>query len=133
MSEGDILRLNRMYKCGEEKFSDPSVQMQMNQTLENEKAGEHADEGHNIDEQLVEDELINKELVQDELLGDDELSSSRDNSLSRRNPSHQDKKSPEAVITSLKQVTNDMFEHIKPLCDLKKQLKSLMIAIRDMR
>lgn len=125
MSEGDILRLNRMYKCDRQK--DVAVQV-----IEYEKQDGQLDENSSNDAQLFGDDYRSHELIEDELISDDESSSNERNSMSRRNLNHQRKQSQEALLASLKEITSSMLEHLKPLCDLKKHLKEILIKIRDL-
>lgn len=121
MTDGDITRLNRMYRCPdflkEDDFIESDDEMFDNseevieytplESLEDNSDNDDAEDDDEQDDDLTEDE-INFDNDESSQLADD------------------DNHSPSALLKLLQNAISELLSNIKPLCNLQRKLKLIL-------
>ena len=104
MTDGDITRLNRMYRCPnfkevslDEMYDDRDLQLE-----------EHEENDFKMEEEITSDALETTQLSDDE------------------------ETSTQTLITMLKRISRELHSAIKPLCEVQHKVKSALTFIDHM-
>lgn len=120
MSEGDVLRLNRMYKCNTGRS-----ELETEEEEENEEPGTQADDAN--------DESADEPMMEELITINDDLSMPQEDEYDQRFTTfnHHQPKYPRNVFTMLQHSIHGWLQALKPISEVKKQMKEVLGAIRN--